>query len=78
MSNSKPVTTPMSQQFKLSTSQAPKTHDDIIYMEGIPYANVVGSLMYAMVCTRPDIAHAVSLVSRFMANPGKAHWQALK
>ena len=34
--------------------------------------------MYAMVCTRPDIAHAVSLVSRFMANPGKAHWQALK
>ncbi|RZB80703.1 Retrovirus-related Pol polyprotein from transposon TNT 1-94 [Glycine soja] len=78
ISNSKPVTTPMSQQFKLSTSQAPKTHDDIIYMEGIPYANVVGSLMYAMVCTRPDIAHAVSLVSRFMANPGKAHWQALK
>jgi len=78
MSNSKPVTTPMSQQFKLSTSQAPKTHDDIIYMEGIPYANAIGSLMYAMVCTRPNIAHAVSLVSRFTANPGKAHWQALK
>ena len=47
-------------------------------MESIPYANVVGSLMYAMVCTRPDIAHAVSLVSRFMVNPGKGHWQALK
>jgi len=47
-------------------------------MEGIPHANVVGSLMYAMVCTRPNIAHAVSLVSRFMANPGKSHWQALK
>ena len=39
-------------------------------MEGIPYANVVGSLMYAMVCTGPDIAHAVSLVSRFMENEG--------
>ena len=78
MTNSKLVTTPMPQQFKLSTSQAPKTNDDIIYMEGIPYANVVGSLMYVMVCIHPDIAHAVSLVSRFMANPGKAHWQALK
>ena len=49
MSNSKPVTTLMSQQFKLSTSQAPKTYDDIIYIKDIPYANVVGSLMYAMV-----------------------------
>ncbi|GJS21580.1 retrovirus-related pol polyprotein from transposon TNT 1-94, partial [Tanacetum coccineum] len=38
----------------------------------------VGSLMYAMVCTRPDLAHAVSVVSRFMANPGKAHWKAVK
>ena len=47
-------------------------------MEGIPYANVVGSLMYAMVCSCPNIAHAVNLVSRFMENPGKAHWQALK
>src|SRR4051812_3675682 len=47
-------------------------------MNSIPYANIVGSLMYVMVCTRPDIAYAVSLVSRYMANPGKAHWQALK
>ena len=47
-------------------------------MNSIPYANLVGSLMYVMVCTRPDIAYAVSLVSRYMENPGKAHWQALK
>jgi len=72
ISNSKLVTTLMSQQFKLNTSQAPKTHDDIIYMEDIPYVNAVGSLMYVMICTRPDIAHAVSLVSRFMANPSKS------
>jgi len=56
MSKSKPVTAPMSQQFKLSTSQASKTHDDIIYMEGILYANAVESVKYAMVCTHPDIA----------------------
>ncbi|KAH9688522.1 hypothetical protein KPL70_015149 [Citrus sinensis] len=38
----------------------------------------VGSLMYAMVCTSPDISHAVSIVSRYMHNPGKGHWQAMK
>ena len=34
--------------------------------------------MYAMVCTRPDIAHAVGVVSRFLENPGKEHWEAVK
>ena len=34
--------------------------------------------MYAMVCTRPDISHAVGTVSRYMHNPGKEHWQAVK
>ena len=78
MSNSKPVVTPTNPQFKLSIDQCPSTDVERTYMNSIPYANIVGSLMYAMVCTRPDIAYAVSLVSRYMANPGKAHWQALK
>ncbi|XP_076882859.1 uncharacterized protein LOC143531449 [Bidens hawaiensis] len=47
-------------------------------MAKIPYASVVGSLMYAMVCTRPDIAHVVAVISRLMSNPGKAHWEAVK
>ena len=47
-------------------------------MKKIPYASGVGSLMYAMVCCRPDIAYAVSQVSRFMAQPGREHWRALK
>lgn len=47
-------------------------------MKRIPYANVVGSIMYAMVCSRPDLAHAMSVISRFMANPGKEHWTAVK
>jgi len=47
-------------------------------MEQIPYLSAVGSLMYAMVCTRPDIAHAVGTVSRFLSNPGKEHWNAVK
>ncbi|KAI4338352.1 hypothetical protein L6164_016691 [Bauhinia variegata] len=44
----------------------------------IPYRPAVGSLMYAMVCTRPDIAHAVGVVSRFLSNPGREHWNAVK
>ena len=48
------------------------------HMSKVPYASVVGSLMYAMVCTRPDIAHAVGVVSRYLNNPGKEHWMAVK
>ena len=47
-------------------------------MSHVPYASAVGSIMYAMVCTRPDISHAVSIVSRYMGNLGKMHWQAVK
>ena len=78
MSNSKPVVTPTNPQFKLSIDQWPSTDVERAYMNSIPYANIVGSLMYVMVCTRPDIAYGVSLVSRYMSNPGKAHWQPLK
>ncbi|GJX29994.1 retrovirus-related pol polyprotein from transposon TNT 1-94 [Tanacetum coccineum] len=38
----------------------------------------VGSLMFAMICTRPDIAHAVGVVSRYMVEPGRQHWEAVK
>jgi hypothetical protein len=42
-------------------------------MSHVPYASVVGSLMYAMVCTRPDIAHTMGVLSRYMSKPGKEH-----
>ncbi|GJU83864.1 retrovirus-related pol polyprotein from transposon TNT 1-94 [Tanacetum coccineum] len=41
-------------------------------------ARLVGSVIYVMVCIRPDIAHAVGVVSRFMSNPGREHWEAVK
>lgn len=47
-------------------------------MQKVPYTSAVGSLMDAMVCTRPNIAHAVSTVSRFLSNPRKEHWNAVK
>ena len=56
----------------------PKTPDEINKMKSILYQSAVGSLMYMMIGTRPDIAFAVGAVSRYMANPGKAHWTAVK
>ena len=46
-------------------------------MSQVPYSSVVGSLMYAMVCTRPNPAYGISVVSRFMSSPGKTHWEAM-
>ena len=56
MMDCKPVGTPMSSGTKLSAEQCPKTDEEIEEMARVPYASAVGSLMYAMVCTRPDIA----------------------
>ncbi|GKD36584.1 hypothetical protein Tco_1252093 [Tanacetum coccineum] len=47
-------------------------------MSRVPYASAVESLMFTMICTRPDIAHALGLVSRYMAKPGREHWEAMK
>ncbi|XXG58369.1 hypothetical protein AAC387_Pa04g0693 [Persea americana] len=78
MQSSKPVNTPLAAHFKLSAALSPQTEEEVEHMSRVPYASAVGSIMYAMVCTRPDISHAVSVVSRYMDNPGKAHWQAVK
>lgn len=72
------MVTPLAPHFKLSGKQSPTTAEEKAHMERVPYASAVGSLMYAMVCTRPDISQAVSVVSRFMANPRKAHWEAVR
>ena len=73
MEDSKPVTTPLLAHFQLSKSLEPTTDDDLNCMRKIPYSSVVGSIMYAMVCTRHDLAHRVGVISRFMGSPGKDH-----
>ena len=78
MHNCKPVSTPLALHFKLSALLSPQSDDEIEYIARVPYSSVVGSLMYAMVCTRPNLSHAVSSVSRYMANPGKEHWKAVQ
>ena len=78
MKGAKFVTTLLVKHFKLTKHLSPKIPKEKEYMTKIPYASMVGSLMYAMVCTRPDIAQAVGVVSRFMNNPRKGHWEAIK
>ena len=73
MFNSNPVVTSTNPRFKLSTTQSPSTEDKKANINSIMYASIIGSLMYVMVCTGPDITCRVSLVSRYMQNPGKAH-----
>ena len=73
MKESKPVSTSLATHFKLSLDLSPQSEEEERYMSQVPYASAVGSLMYAMVCTHPDISHAVSVVSRYMGNPSKGH-----
>ena len=62
----------------LSSNQRPKTNSEIERMRGISYASAVGSLMYAMLCTRPDMYFVVGMVSRYQSAPGEEHWIAVK
>jgi len=78
MHYSKPVDTPVEKGITLSLDQCLKTDKEKERMSSIPYASAVGSLMYVMLCTRPDICFAIGLVSRYQSNPGFAHWQVVK
>ena len=78
MHNYKPIDTPVVKNESLSLEICPKTQDEKEKMACVPYANAVRSLMYAMVCTRPDICYAVGLVSRFQSNLRLAHWKAAR
>nr|CAD41912.2 OSJNBa0033G05.13 [Oryza sativa Japonica Group] len=75
MHDAKPVSTPLAAHFRLSSDLCPQSDYNIEYMSRVPYSSAVGSLMYAMICSRPDLSHALSVVSRYMANPGKEHWK---
>ena len=69
---------PMLQGVKLSKTQCPTTAEDRENMKDVPYASAIGSIMYAMLCTRPDVCLAISLAGRYQSNPGVDHWTAVK
>ena len=63
MADAKPLGVPLPPHTKLSKADCPKDEMALKAMKGIPYASACGSLMYAMVATRPDIAYAVGVIS---------------
>ncbi|GKC42321.1 retrotransposon protein, putative, ty1-copia subclass [Tanacetum coccineum] len=70
MENSKRGTIPMQEKLKLSKSQGASTPAEKQRMQNIPYASAIGSIMYVVRCTRPDVAFAQNMTSRFQQNPG--------
>ena len=74
----KPGIAPVCKGDKLSLSQCPQSDIEKAQMKNIPYASALGSIMYAQVCTRPDIAFATGLLGRYQSNPGHDHWVAAK
>ncbi|KAK8512047.1 hypothetical protein V6N12_018528 [Hibiscus sabdariffa] len=69
---------PMTHGISLSKEMCPSTSQERERMSQIPYASAIGSIMYAMICTRPDLSYALSMTSRYQANPGEGHWVAVK
>ncbi|KAI9157593.1 hypothetical protein LWI28_024839 [Acer negundo] len=78
MHDSKKGMLPFRHGIKLSKEQVPKNEHEEQFISRVPYASAVGSLMYAMLCTRPDICFVVGIVSRFQSKPGPDHWTAVK
>jgi hypothetical protein len=78
MQDSKKGFLPMSHDIALSKKQCPSKLDEQERMRVIPYASTIGSIMYAMICTRPDVSYALSVMSRYQSNYGEAHWTIVK
>ena len=78
MDQSKKGYLPMSHGIYLSKDMCPKTDVEVHNMQNVPYASAVGSIRYSMMCTRLDVSYALSVTSKFQANPGESHWKAVK
>lgn len=80
MEEAKLVNTPITQHFKLLDANSPKENDveHKKMMATVPNSQAMRSLMYLMISTRPDVAYVASLVSRYMGDWGKRHWETIK
>ncbi len=76
MENCKLVATPLEASSKLCKPPTTRTPKEIDTMKGVPYRELVSSLMYVMVATRPDLSNAVSIISQFMQDSSLEHWVA--
>lgn len=73
MQGCKPAQTPEDPNQRLTKTKSPSSEEEKLELSKIPYREAVGSLIHIAQGTRPDISHAVNMVSRFSNNPGKSH-----
>ena len=78
MENSRKGYLPIASGVTLSKKDCATSPEERERMSRIPYASAVGSIMYAMTCTRPDVAYSLGVVSRYQSNPGEMHWKVVK
>ena len=78
MNDCKPMDTPVERNLSLNLDMCTKSIKEKEQISKVPYSSVIQSLMYATMCTRPDICYVVRLVSRFQSNPGMKHQMAVK
>ena len=78
MQDSKKGLLPFRHGISFSQDQCPKTLEEKERMQLVPYASAVGSLMYAMLFTRPNICFEVDMVSKYHSNLGPEHWVAIR
>ena len=78
MDSSKKGYVPMASGRPLSKGQSPVSKVDRDRMNRVPYASAIGSIMYAMLCTRLDVSYALSMTSRYQCNLGELHWTTVK
>jgi hypothetical protein len=78
LSDAKPVYTPMEVGAEYSKKQCPISPRQVVEMRDIPYAEGIGSALWPITVSRPDCGAPIGILSQFIQNPGKVHWEALK
>ncbi|KAG8485844.1 hypothetical protein CXB51_019240 [Gossypium anomalum] len=78
MKESKRGFLPMRHGISLSKEMCPSTPQEREHTSKIPYASAIGSIMYAMLCTHPDVSYNLSMTNRYQVDPGEGHWTTVK
>ena len=78
MHDCKPMDTPIERNLSLNLDMCPQLVEEKEQMSKASYSSAIHSLMYAMMCKRPDICYVIGLASRFQSDPGMKHWMAVK
>nr|GEZ78931.1 retrovirus-related Pol polyprotein from transposon TNT 1-94 [Tanacetum cinerariifolium] len=78
MQNCSSISAPLVKGCTFTLDQCPKNAIEEEEMRNVLYASLIGSLLYALVCTRPDLTFLVGMLSRYQSNHGKDHWKAAK